>query len=212
MDTEKLEKAPVHNLAAERSVGFINYGLQRRGAKQLACASSAQVKAKAEDLIEKCPSGSYKAFMKKVSSTGQIPAIIKEWERKQQELIEKGMQSKEIANIAVDKRRIGDLETLKKLGGPFTDERQVEDYMNDEHFTTKEKNKRLYLEVRYARDNSLSIPKTSDIFRLKKEYKNLSNETYATNLKLYLSNVTCKNTVTFDDFELALRSLNSDTA
>jgi hypothetical protein len=35
MDKVKLEQAPTHNLSAERSVGFINYGLQRRGAKQL---------------------------------------------------------------------------------------------------------------------------------------------------------------------------------
>ena len=46
MNDQKLEKAPIHNLNAERSVGFINYELHRRGAKQLACASSSQVKAK----------------------------------------------------------------------------------------------------------------------------------------------------------------------
>jgi len=41
---QKLEKAPVHNLAAEYSVGFVNYELIRTGAKQLASISSAQVK------------------------------------------------------------------------------------------------------------------------------------------------------------------------
>ena len=49
MNKEKLEKAPIHNLAAERSVGFVNYELSTRVAKQLASASSAQVKAKAAD-------------------------------------------------------------------------------------------------------------------------------------------------------------------
>ncbi|KAK6170820.1 hypothetical protein SNE40_019122 [Patella caerulea] len=66
MDTEKLEKAPIHNLTAERSVGFINYELQRRGAKQLACASSAQVKSMSVDLIDTQPSGSYSKYTKLV--------------------------------------------------------------------------------------------------------------------------------------------------
>ena len=43
MDQEKLMQAPIHNLAAERSVGFVNYELSRRGSSQLAAASAAQV-------------------------------------------------------------------------------------------------------------------------------------------------------------------------
>ena len=45
MDTQKLEKAPIHNPAAERSVGFVNYELSTRSAKQLGSASASQVKA-----------------------------------------------------------------------------------------------------------------------------------------------------------------------
>ena len=41
MNTEKLEKTKIHYLAAERSVGFVNYVLSTRAAKQLASASSA---------------------------------------------------------------------------------------------------------------------------------------------------------------------------
>ena len=33
MNPEKLENAPIHNLDAERSVGFVNYEFSRRGAK-----------------------------------------------------------------------------------------------------------------------------------------------------------------------------------
>ena len=51
-DSSKLDQAPVHNIAAERSVGFINYELSRRGARELQCASSAQVKCKSSDLTE----------------------------------------------------------------------------------------------------------------------------------------------------------------
>jgi hypothetical protein len=61
-----------------------------------------------------------------MSGDGRIPAIIDAWDKKQKELIERWMQSKEVANIAVDRRRIGDLETLKELGGPFTAEKRSE--------------------------------------------------------------------------------------
>ena len=38
MDPVKFEQAPIHNLDAERRVGFINYELGKRGAEQLMCA------------------------------------------------------------------------------------------------------------------------------------------------------------------------------
>ena len=46
MDQAKLAGAPVNNLDAERSAGFVNYELKQRGAKELGTASKTQVKAK----------------------------------------------------------------------------------------------------------------------------------------------------------------------
>ena len=205
MNVQKLEHAPIHNLNAERSVGFINYELHRRGAKQLSCASSSQVKAKSADLIDQQPSGSY-SYYKKIASD-QIPEIIKKWNTKQEILVEKGLEQKQAANVTVDKRRNRDLQELKEQGGPFTNSEEVELYVNDSEISEDIKNKRLYLEIRYARDISLSIPKTSDIFRLKKDYKNLPTLKYATNLQVYLKNVTCKTSVSLTDFLSALQSL-----
>ena len=206
MDPEKLEKAPIHNLNAERSVGFINYELHRRGAKELPCASSSQVKAKSTDLIDKRPSGSYRAYRTLVSPGGRLPQIMQEWNEKQDDLVEQGLDIKQAANVAVDKRRNRDLQELKQQGGPFTSSEEVDEYINS-GITEDLKNKRLYLEIRYARDMSLSIPKGSDIFRLKRNYKNLPTNTYATNLKVYLRNVTCKTSVSFTEFVSAVQSL-----
>ena len=69
------------------------------------------------------------------------------------------------------------------------------------------KQKRLYLEVRYASDTSLSLPKTSDIFRLLKDHAKLPSVTYAKNLKVYLSNVSSKSEATLEDFVRALDEL-----
>jgi hypothetical protein len=199
MDAEKLEQAPVHNLAAERSVGFVNYELSRRGAKQLASASAAQVKAKSADLIEKCTPGSFRAFGGCIKKGGRIPEILQEWSLRQEELRKQGLHEKEIANLAVDKRRNKDLNALKNMGGPFTSSSEVDNYMSSD-IEDAVKLQRLYMEVRYARDTSLSIPKTSDIFRLMKDHRKLPLATYATNLKLYLNNVSSNVDVTLDDF------------
>jgi len=77
----------------------------------------------------------------------------------------------------------------------------------DSRILQKAKEIRLYTEIRYARDCSLSIPKSSDIFKLKRKYKNLTVDEYAMNLKIYLTNVTSNASVTFDDFSQVLDDL-----
>ena len=44
----------------------------------------------------------------------------------------------------------------------------------------------MYLEIRFARDSSVTTPKCSSIFRLKRELKNLQTAEYVENLVLYL--------------------------
>lgn len=207
MDVQKLDQAPVHNLDAERSVGFVNYELCRRGAKQLGCASSSQVKAKASDLIEQFPSGSFQKFVKVVKKGGKIPEIMLAWNSKQDELRKKGLQDKEISNVAVDRRRNKDLETLKSMGGPFTSSTQVDQYLQNPDLEELVKVGRMFLEVRYARDTSLSLPKTSDIFRLMKEHKRLPSTIYGINIKVYLDNIVSKADVTLADFDQAINLL-----
>ena len=51
--------------------------------------------------------------------------------------------------------------------------RQVDEYLKSDD---SKKFERLYIEVRYARDTSLSMPKNSDIFRLMKDHRRLSEE------------------------------------
>ena len=204
MDKQKLESAPIHNLDSERSVGFVNYELKTRGAKQLQTASSVQVKSKSNDLIQNRESGSFKLYKPLIKSGGRVPEIMKQWAEKQDKLLKDGLQLKEVANVAVDKRRIADLENLKRQGGPFTKSSQVDDFVDNADIDIKVKVERLYLEVRYARDTALSVPKTSDIFRLKKDYKNLPVDIYAANLKTYLDNISHKTDVTMADFQNAL--------
>lgn len=132
------------------------------------------------------------------------------WNTKQEELKRQGLQDKEIANVAVDRRRNKDLDTLKGMGGPFTSAPAVEEYVAATDIDEHTKIGRLYLEVRYARDTSLSLPKSSDLFRLMKDHKKLPMNTYAVNLKLYLSNITSNADVTLDDFSKAMDTILAD--
>ena len=82
------------------------------------------------------------------------------WAAKQEDLKKKGLVDKEIANVALDRRKTKDLEKLKCMGGPFTMSSQVDEYLKSDDSNKVE---RLYIEVRYAKDTSFSTPKNSDI-------------------------------------------------
>ena len=71
-----------------------------------------------------------------------------------------------------------------------------------------EKNKRLSLEIRYARDTSEAFPKTSDLFKLKKNYRNLETLVYAANLKAYLGKLVCHVNMDMADFVDAVKKVS----
>ena len=113
---------------------------------------------------------------------GALPEILAEWEKKQVELKKKGMEEKKLSNVAQDMQRNSDLAKLTEQGGPFTKQEQVDDFLKRTDLDDTAKNKRLYMEVRFAKNSSLSYPKSSDIFRLKEKGRNLSTSVYAVNL------------------------------
>ena len=110
-------------------------------------------------------------------------------------------------NIHVDVRRNKDLEELKKAGGPFTSSTEVKEYLEKDSIAVEIKSKRLYTEVRYCWDTSLSLPKSSDIFRLKRKYKTLPIDEYATNLCIYLDKIQSNASATMGDFRSVFDTL-----
>ena len=120
------------------------------------------------------------------------------------------MDEKDAKNLAVDKQTNADLRKLLSLGGPFAKSDDVELFTNSKDLSDEAKNKRMYTEVRYARNTSVTFPKNSDIFRLKKNYKNLDTNVYSANLKVYLDKVSCNVNMDYDDFKTALHKLSSN--
>ena len=205
IDQEKLKTAPINNLDPQRSVGSINHELKVRGAKQLKAASRAHVKRKGLSLLE--GEALDKKYLKLTKTGGDLPNIVEQWEVKQEELEKAGLEAKEVTNIAADRQRNSDLHKLTEANGPFTKSAQVKNYLEKSRDDEKTKNKRLYMEVRHAKSSSLAYPKSSELFRLKKGFKNLHTEVYARNLCAFLDKISFKAEMTLTDFQEALESL-----
>ena len=60
----ELNKAPVHNLSQERSVGSINNELKVRGKRNIESESRKLILNKLFDLLEKRPANDYRTFRK----------------------------------------------------------------------------------------------------------------------------------------------------
>ena len=203
---EQLNQAPINNMSSERAVGSINHELGVRGRKEINAASSAFLKGKSYDLVELKPASEflkYKNFVKPFNN------LVSDWNNKQSELEEAGLHKKESVSLATEKRKNGDLQKLKAQGGPMTTPEEVDLLVNDDSLTDVEKLDRLYIEVRYARDTTLSLPKSSSIFRLKEKYKKLAVETYRLNLKVYLSKVSSSSFTTWEDYDNAMLQLQN---
>ena len=206
-DIKVLNQAPSSNMSAERLVGSVNYELGVRG-PHLELAGSSIVKAKSMDLIELKPVDAFQECRKTVQ---KVNTVVKAWTSNQDSLVEEKMTVKLVENSKVDTRKNSDLSTLKKVHGPFTSSDEVNAYVNDDSISEEIKTDRLYTEVRYARDTCLSLPKKSPIFRLKRDYKNLSYFEYSKNLCVYLDKISTNASVTDSDFSDALTKLTTQS-
>ena len=70
-----------------------------------------------------------------------------------------------------------------------------------------EKNKRLYVEMRYARVSSSTLKETAIIFRLKRNGRNLTTQEYADNLIKYMDDTESMNTLALADVNTVLAQM-----
>ena len=205
MDESKVQ---VHNLGEENTVGCVNYEIGIRGKSNLDSASRKIVLNRCADLLKKADQKKIKSFRKQAL---EIKKIKSEWNNKMKVLEEKGYSEKEILNTKKDERKLDDLEFLKSQIpiGPFTNKDVVQKYIDDQSVPEDVKNKRMYVEIRYARNTSLSLKETAAIFRLKANHKNLSTDEYGENLMQYLDNTRNVGTISVDDLSSALLGLKN---
>ena len=200
---KKVNKAPIHNLGEERAVGMINYELQIRGKPNLNTSSRNLVLNKSLDIIKQ--NYTFKLFKKPKE---EIAVLRQEWSAKMKALDSKGFTEKEALNLTQENKKLKDLAYLKqqKVPGPFTSSNEVQKFMSSCQ-DSKEKNSRLYLEVRYAKESSMSLKRTASVFRLKIGGKNLATDDYAANLCKYFDSAKACSTLTLGDLTNVLTGL-----
>ena len=207
-EMQKLNSTTVHNLGEERSVGNINYELGIRGKRNLEASSKKLLLNKSFDLLEK--SGDHPKFQSFRTAAQDIKLMKIEWNEKMRKMEETGNLKKDVDNNHIESVKYRDLEYLKEKNGLFTTAEEVRDFDANTP-ESSEKNKRLYIEVRYAKNSCLSLKHTASVFRLKKVHKNLSSKEYVENLCQYLSDARNKTALTAADLSLVLTDLIGNT-
>ena len=186
----ELDRTIVHNLAEERSAG-----------RNLVSASRKLVLNKSFDLIEKRKPGEYLNYRKPAQA---ISDLKKEWHEKMKLLENEAFADKDHVNMHLDSVKYNNLEFLKSCGGSFTSAEEVEEYVSQTNIPNM--NKRLYIEVRYAKNTSLRLKHSDPVFCLRRNGKNLSNEEFAENLVSYLG-IARKTTISPVDLENAISKI-----
>ena len=80
-----------------------------------------------------------------------------------------GSDEKREEALVQERKRIGSLQKLKEQGGPFTSAEEVDTYLSDlDETNKKEKQKRMKLEISYARDTTTLLPKVDPLFKIRK--------------------------------------------
>ena len=154
-----IDDTPVTNVGMERSCGKVDYRLQKL--KHLDAVSRSIILQKTQVMRDNNPSN-FRSFKGELERVKELKIF---WSERMKAAQEKGSDEKqEVAKLKEDKR-LDNLEFLKSKGGPFTDEREVEEYLaKDEQ--EKDKVKRMKMELQFARDSSTLLPKVDPIFRV----------------------------------------------
>ena len=164
---------------------------------------------KSIDLVTKKESGE---FMKYRKASKEIKELRVQWNKKMEKLQEDGYGTQEIKNPHQEQVKLKDLEYLKSATpqGPFTQKQEVLDFM-ESLLNDEEKCQRLYVEVRYARMTSQTLPITASVFRLRVNGKYLKPVEYATYLAQYLGNSQSVSTVSIADLPEVLVQVKEKT-
>ena len=139
---------------------------------------------KSIDIALKAEPSEISKYRKQAQAIKEVKA---EWRKKVKEHQEDKYSETERIRLKDEATKYELVSSLKKesMPGPFASPEEIDTYITNSDEEDNQKNKRMYDEVKYARMTSTSLKSTNAIFRLKKNYKNLSTEEYVDNLSAY---------------------------
>ena len=164
------DDTPVHNLGMERLCGKTDYRGEKL--KQLDAVSRSMI----IDATGNLRKDSQESFRKFGKQAEEIQELKMEWSKKMKDRFSAKLTEKQAVAVNKEEKRLIMLEKLKNCGGPFTPSEQVDAFVCESRQReqsavnvkkakiTKEVATRMKLEVKYARDSSITLPKTDPIF------------------------------------------------
>ena len=176
---DNIDQTPVHNLAAERACGKIDYRIKRTHSlppvsRQMilqryfhhnlyhhVCDHNHRCKE-----LRNGTTPSFRGYKEAADKKRELELF---WTRSMKERMRDGSDEKREEALVQERKRIVSLQKLKEQGGPFTSAEEVDAYLADlDDVNKKEKQKRMKLEVSYARDTSTLLPKADPLFKIRK--------------------------------------------
>ena len=202
------ENAPTHNLDMESKCGLVGH---RTSINRHLEATSRSIILQGTKALREKYGGSFRDFNQAVRRVKGLKLI---WKKKQEEVAGTKISRKESKNLRIEGRVLKQLLELKKQNGPFTDCESVDRFLSSS-VPQKEKKARMKMEIQYARDTSLSVPKTNPIFRIRtpkvhgKKATDLSAEAFGENLKTLISKkvAAAGKTISIQEFMQAMDTL-----
>ena len=155
-----IDDTVVTNIGMERSCGLVDYRLQHL--KHLEAVSRSIILKKTQSLRESKPAN-FRGFKEQLEKVKELKL---KWSEAMKEKQMKGSDEKQEVAKQKEVKRLDTLDFLKSEGGPFTDEREVEEYFARDDVEEKQRIKRMKVELQHARDSSTLLPKTNPIFRV----------------------------------------------
>ena len=155
-----VDDTPVTNLAMERQCATVDYRLPKL--KKLSAVSRSLILAKTKGVISE-DTPNFRSFREEVESLREVNL---KWSKHVQDKFASGTNEKQVVAQEIERKRRDILNELKSLGGPFTSDVEVANYLKNTEDDERVKQKRMKLEVKFARDSSITLPKSDKLFRI----------------------------------------------
>ena len=179
--------SPVNNMSMESFCGMVGH---RTAKNRNLEATSRSIIIKGTTELRKKFGEDFKGYRQ---AAIRVKEVKMEWKIKQDELAGQKIEIKASQNLKVEARILHQLEYLKKNGGPFTSCLEINNYLTNKDIPENMKKKRMKMEVQYARDSSLTLPRTNQVFRIRKrihkedKLRDLTPEEFGENLKMLIT-------------------------
>ena len=202
------DDTPVNNIAMERQCGTVDHRLHKL--RELSAVSRSMTLAHSEE-VRAGKESSFRTYKEQVVA---VKKLNMEWKEKIKDRLAKGADMKHVVAQTKERKRLDILDELKDLGGPFTSAEEVQEYIEREEISEKEKQKRMKKEMRFARESSTTLPSADPLFKIqvtlpngKRRDKNAKE--FGDSLKVFLGKKADFNTtLDYNSFKSSLRKFS----